>query len=252
MILLLDFGNSRLKWAMVKDGKISSQSAFALECPHTAMIQLFKDAPRPSSIYVSNVNSSEINGQLSDLAQLVWQITPVFVDSTMNAPGLITGYSEPEKLGNDRWCAMVAAVNKAASPIILVDAGTCVTIDAIADGKHKGGLILPGIEANKNAVYQSTRISKTDTLPLVEADFLPVNTQDAIEFGGLMSLCATISHIWDEFRKIEDQRPELILTGGGAYTLSKLLARDCRIEAELVFEGIYLLGSAENCAEQAA
>ena len=131
MYLLLDIGNTREKAALIKSGKV------------TALPQLAPDnlAKLPiKAVYFASVASQEkvaaIKQQLG-LDHLPWRQ----VYSEAKACGVSNSYQQPQMLGVDRWLAMLGTeLLFPAQHTLIVDAGTAVTIDWLAqDGQHGGG-----------------------------------------------------------------------------------------------------------------
>lgn len=78
------------------------------------------------------------------------------VVTEQHAMGLANSYARVEKMGVDRWVAMLGAQLFCDDTYIVADAGTAITVDAVADGKHLGGWIAPGLQLAKDAVTGNT------------------------------------------------------------------------------------------------
>jgi len=112
---------------------------------------------------------------------------------------------------------------------LFVDAGSAITIDSVVDGVYQGGCILPGLHAYAGAYAE---ISPALAYPLREdlsLECLPKSTQDAISYGAIYSIVATIARLRG--------RLPLYFTGGDGKMLSGYFD-DAHFEEGLVFEGI--------------
>ena len=121
-------------------------------------------------------------------AQLeLWDVEPRWVVSTASACGVTNGYDHPNRLGVDRWVALIGARHRvlergAARPVLVVMVGTAVTVDALDEtGRFLGGLILPGFGLMLRALEMGTAGLKAPTGEAVE---FPTNTSDALMSGG--------------------------------------------------------------------
>ena len=114
-------------------------------------------------IAVSNVAGPEFAQALNHALERAGTRARIwYARSTARGGGVRNAYERPELLGVDRWAALVGAYARlraagGRSPVCVADAGTALTIDALAsDGRHLGGLILPGIALQRTALLAST------------------------------------------------------------------------------------------------
>ena len=159
--LLIDVGNSRIKWACVQPAApwiaIEPEAA-----PHDASIAtLVASLPpvQPGRIAVSQVLGAEAGKALHHALQVRYGLAPVFAQVRADWAGLRVAYLDPSRLGVDRWLAMLAARHQSPGVALVVAmAGTALTLDAVAaDGRHLGGFIAPGLHAARHATLGATR-----------------------------------------------------------------------------------------------
>jgi type III pantothenate kinase len=149
----------------------------------------------------------------------------------------------PDQLGIDRLLAAHAARQRFGKPLVVVDAGSAVTIDWVdSNGDFCGGAILPGL-----ALQLAALANETDALPQIELRIAgPLgrpakNTADAIRLGVVTGILATIERLADEFARVADltsAESELILTGGDAPLIASHLGRPHRLAENLVCRGL--------------
>jgi len=160
-IMLLDIGNTNLKWAWLQDGapgQVTSISHKEQTLERLTASQWASIQP-PTQTYISNVAGTDIEQQLRNWITQHWSHEPRFIRATANACGVINAYREPARLGVDRWLTLIALRARFSSPVCVLDCGTAVTIDVLGlSGQHLGGLILPGFGLMQHALLEHTSI----------------------------------------------------------------------------------------------
>lgn len=128
--------------------------------------------------------------------------------------GLVNSYNSPEKMGVDRWLAMLGAKLITSNDYLVIDAGTAVTLDAVVDDTHIGGWITPGLKLSKDTLIDKTRrVSqakiKSNTLKFGK------DTEDCVHYGGLANLTGVLlSGI--QLMRHESQVFDIVISGGDA------------------------------------
>ncbi len=237
--LLLDIGNTHLKWAWA--GRIHAGPprviAYRESDNHWFSEWQQGEQPRPGKILVANVAGAEIAESLSRQAIDLWGICPEFLLARERGWGVVNAYREPAALGVDRWLAMIAAQARGLTPACIFDCGTAVTADLIdGGGVHRGGLILPGLQMMREAIIGRTAI-RVDEVPPPEG-LLARDTAAAIALGGVQALVALAERLLEQGRVAIGTRPELLLTGGDAGLVQSRLEVPCRVEPDLVMSGL--------------
>jgi type III pantothenate kinase len=235
MNLLIDMGNSRLKWAFTTAGQILTGAPLANDrINRDELFRLWKGIYRPRRIAVSCVSANRLLELVQSVARELWlDIEIIRVRSQAQAFGVMNAYQQPDKLGADRWLSLVAVWQQYHSAACIVDCGTAITVDLIdADGRHQGGLISPGLMLMKKSLGQGT-----ETLPVSEASHplaLANYTEAAIYSGTLMAAIGLIEHVLA--KQPADMR--LILTGGDAELIAGRLDVRPAVDPDLVLRGL--------------
>lgn len=156
--LLLDWGNSRLKWALSGAGKLQSMNQCVVSQPLDQCFQrLWGDLAPPDRVVCVNVTGSRNIRALEQFVQSQWERPLKQVHTEAGNGRLINGYHQPGQLGADRWVAMLGAAARCQGAFMVIDAGTALTVDVVAaDGRHLGGWILPGRALMNQALSQHT------------------------------------------------------------------------------------------------
>jgi type III pantothenate kinase len=163
---------------------------------------------------------------------------PLWLRSSAHACGVRNGYDHPERLGADRWAALIGARAQRSTACIVVCAGTATTVDWLdADGVFRGGLILPGVDLMRDSLARNTA-----QLRLAEGEFRfdPRNTEDAIVSGCLHAQIGAIERM---FSRIADEPAALcLLTGGAAQRIAPYLDIPFAQVENLILDGLIEFG----------
>jgi type III pantothenate kinase len=239
MNLLLDVGNSRVKWARIGNATLLASDAFEHQHGRIDVVDLDKTVlgHAPKAVWVSCVAGSEPAAIISRWATRRWSISPRFARVHPSAFGVRCGYRDPSLLGVDRWLALIAARIISPDPWCVVDAGTAITGDVLSsDGHHLGGVILPGL-----ALMRRSLASATGALPEVAGYPLRALgdcTTESILAGTLHAACGAIERLCHAASLSLDTVPGILLTGGDAHSLASVLEAPCRVEPDLVLRGL--------------
>lgn len=235
MILAIDIGNSFIKWKLWNcEGDVIDRRRFKHdECVAANFPNSFSTAL--DCVAVSNVANLALEDELKALFPDARFIS---VKSTQSCLGVVSGYQQPERLGVDRWLAMIEAYHLADKKAVCVfDLGTAATLDVIDEkGRHLGGYIVPGISLMRDALHQSTSRVRVDEQGGKIA--YGSNTSQAVENGMLAMMVAWIKQEIEVFKK---QYPlgEVYLAGGDAKLLAGYLTvNTINIYEDLVLDGL--------------
>lgn len=244
MNLLVDVGNTRIKWASQLDQHLVSTDA-VVHHDHqdiSALIdRCWLNLEPPARIIVANVAGQRIEQALIDWVRGAWGVVPEFVRVR---PGFLGFNSEYriEALGVDRWMALLALRDQFELPAIVVSCGTAVTADVLSDkGLHLGGVIMPGLTMMREVLHQRTNglsVASTESLTVIGRD-----TGQAMASGTRLAICGMITRIILEAEHQGHHNPKLVLTGGNAQVVADALSRSVLIEPHLVLMGLMLIAN---------
>lgn len=241
--LLIDIGNTRIKWAHLKDGRLgkSRAAAHAGRRPRE-FDRIAGTAARVERILVSSVASPRINDALTLAAKAAGAPRPEFVATQRRACGVTVAYLEPWRLGVDRFLAMIGAHGRFKRPVCIVGIGTAMTIDLLdAGGCHRGGAIIPGPSLMVSSLLEGTsgirRRARGGTAGRGPALF-GRSTRAAVEQGAQFAAAATVDRAVSEARALLGRAPQVALTGGGARDLQPLIRASSFVVPDLVLQGL--------------
>lgn len=238
MILELDCGNTLIKWRkLAASGRIESvglvhdlaELAEKLDCSGLSQARL------------CSVRSCDETAELVDW--LAGQGLKVHLAQPSAVLGSVrNGYHEPERLGLDRWLAVVGAYQLAQGAALVLDLGTAITADYVAaDGRHLGGFICPGLPLLRHQLKTHTRKIRYNDDQAREAltgDGPGASTAEAVERGCLEMVRAFARAQIAQAQQLLGDCP-VFITGGDARLLEADLPT-AHYVADLVFVGLAL------------
>lgn len=238
MKLLLDLGNTRLK-ACIYDGELTLVSTvFDID---TLRTWLGHNADALQAVAIACVSDELTYQRVMASVGRYYDVARVY-RARYAAHLLETAYEHPERLGIDRWLALLPLRHEPHA--IIVDAGTACTIDVVRAGRHAGGYILPGLRLQRDALAQQTASVSFPTADYQTLD-LGITTAACVGHGSLRAVLALAQAVCDDYRAAPYR---LVLTGGDSHYLSPYLSAELR--PLLVFEG--LLIALTDCEEGSA
>ena len=248
MILLIDIGNTRTKWALADDaGNLSSMQS----CLNAEIVNLSLPIEKVSKVMVSNVAGVNV---VQHISQLVAPLTPIIVQVSDAAAGVTNGYAPT--LGADRWAAIVAAWHQLHQACVVVNAGTAITIDSVDDtGRFLGGTISPGLYLMQSALNQhAMQINIHEGSGDFYLDDFATNTQDAVVSGSVHAAAGAVLLGLLQLHIHTGTMPKLVLSGGNADIIAqalkarlkqvmmlKIVLQDMIVVDDLVLQGLFVL-----------
>lgn len=247
MTLLIDVGNTRIKWARFEGGVLQPQSA----APHadwnteTFVATLLQRGARSDRVLVSNVAGARMADVVRSAVAQAWQIEAQFIASTPLAGGIRNAYPQPGKLGVDRWLAMIGAHALERGAVCIVSVGTAMTIDGVtADGTHLGGVIVPGPDLMIGSLLTNTSdIAQRAQQGAAGDGLFADNTLGAIRQGAEHALAALVERAVGTMRRTLNETPKVLVTGGASDRVEKALGVPYRAVPDLVLQGLAVLAA---------
>ena len=235
MYLLIDIGNTRIKWQQRDVKNILLTDSILVE---EFMDIDFSSIKSVDKIIVSNVNHSIVLDKLKEILSKFK--CPIIETSTDSNKYLINDYDDNTLLGADRWIAALGAWKLYQKRLLIINAGTAITVDLIDLDKNnkahfKGGMILPGIAISLAVLNNSTNLIDTE---IGKSQYPSLNTKDAVTTGIMMSIQGAVNLVC---RKLPSSLP-ILLTGGDANLIYEQSEEDwksrIKLEDGLIFEGL--------------
>jgi len=242
MILELDCGNSFIKWRVLHLDEVHLISEGTVDSDAT-LLECLRNVPGLALQHcrMVSVRTNEETEALTLMLGREFGISVLCATSARVTSGVRNGYEEFERLGLDRWLAMLGAFHLASRACLVLDFGTALTSDFIAsNGDHLGGYICPGMPLMRNQLRTHTRRIRYDDVAASRAveNLAPGRTTvEAVERGCSLMLRGFVltqlelatSYWGDDFT--------VFLTGGDASLVAAVVPQ-AKLVPDLVFVGL--------------
>lgn len=257
-ILLVDVGNSAVKWRLLTGSKDADVSEMSHQYyPANINSSFFNDCWReldyPARIVVSCVAHKEVWQSLAQSCEELWGVKAEKISSEKENFGLINAYKKPAELGSDRWCAMIGACREIQSDLVVVSCGSAITVDVISYednqqiANHLGGYILPGLAMMKNSLGTQTAEVNIDTkvsaLSLTPASSTTGCVNAAVHLAAVKLIESVVNQQLDKSKKLQ-----CLLAGGDADIVAEFLSIKYIMMPDIVLRGLAYI--AENTKEE--
>lgn len=238
MKLLIDAGNTRIKWAQLNESGDWLRNGVLPVGQASGLPGLFAGSQDIRQIWASNVAGEEVARHIRNIGA---GQPPHFIVARETQCGVRNGYADAAQLGSDRWAALVAAWHLVRGKCLVVNCGTAITIDALSgQGEFLGGLILPGVELMQRSLAGATDRLKSVHLKPGQGKYVqfPLNTADALYSGAIQAGCGAIQR---QHGLLDDDDAPIVLSGGAAGMLRENLSLPLRVVDNLVLQGLLLI-----------
>lgn len=229
--VLIDCGNTRMKWAVIEHGQWREQGS----SDYADWSDLKTHLTIDTDCFIASVANTVHEQQLAAVLEAAGVVANWLTTGTEFA-GVRNTYQNPRQLGVDRWMGLIAAHARTPEPVLVVSAGTAMTVDALAaDGEFLGGIIVPGVSLMRQALLQGiARIAETSG----HWQAFPLTTADAVQSGIVAALCGAIEQQHARLAEASSMPPQCLLTGGDAEMLLPHLSMHAEHVSALVLEGM--------------
>jgi type III pantothenate kinase len=252
MILTVDIGNSRIKWALwqasviidrgVSEYRSVSAGGNAAEKIQQILDELFSTVEPPWRVFAVCVASEKICPVLSDWVKQHWQLDIEYLKTEKRFAGITNAYDLPAQHGADRWAGVVAAhLGFPDSSVCVIGAGTAITFDFVDKrGRHLGGYILPSYASMHAALVSDTANVESEISMQYRDHEIPDNTSDAVNQGLHKMIQAGVREICQFAQEKMDAPLQIVITGGYAKTILAYPGMPAmKYRPDLVMQGLY-------------
>jgi type III pantothenate kinase len=236
--LLVDLGNTRMKWAQYGPAQWTHSAVLHRGRElDKALDDAWRELPKPARVFFVSVVADDRRAALEAWMHRRWGINAYRLMAQREQLGVINTYRDPSALGADRWAALLGARSLTARACAVVSCGTAVTVDALsAEGVFAGGVILAGLSLQRQSLGAGT--AGIGTLEGDHSNCLARTTGDGVAAGSLYGLAGAIERILKEQARTLDSELELIMTGGDAPVVMSHLGRSALHVPDLVLKGL--------------
>ena len=239
-VWLFDVGNSRFKFAPLIEGRVGCD-VVAYTYPENHLYQTLEEIlPTGDFAYLASVAPADITQTFIRVLQHRFTFIERVITSA-HFGGIVVAYPEPERLGVDRFLALLAAHR--AEHVLVVGVGTALTIDLLtAQGRHLGGRISASPTLMRVALH-----GRAKQLPETGGQrvFFATNTEDALASGCEGASIAIIKESLTIAKELIDAPIRLVLHGGGAMAIMSALS-DAEYHPSLVLDGLAIWAASHS------
>ena len=240
MILELDCGNSFIKWRVL-NGNISVCGGVADTNAALVSAVLAHAALRVRHCRLVSVRSDDETAALIAILETSFGVEVLSAQPARAVAGVRNGYEDFERLGLDRWLALLGGFELAKGACLILDFGTAVTSDFVAaDGAHIGGFICPGLPLMRSQLRTHTRRIRYDNVLAEQAlhSCTPGrSTAEAVERGCLLMLRGFVKTQLQLAHEYWGDDLVVFLTGGDAGLVADVVP-EAKLVQDLVFVGL--------------
>ncbi len=239
MQLIIDLGNSQIKYFVFNDDKVKLFVAIRFDQWENSLNKIRMDFPLIKNCIISDVNriiTKDLENALSDLSV-------IFCSSKLRLP-FKTLYKPRSQLGSDRIALLSAcALEYPNQNILVIDLGSCITYDILdMKGIHHGGAISPGYHMRYKAMHVFSG-QLPSLAPKNDFTLLGTATKTSMHVGVSHGIKAEIIGLICQYEEKFDFLTT-ILTGGDAKRLPKPLKNSIFAHSNFLAKGLnYLLTS---------
>lgn len=247
MILLVDIGNTRIKWALSDEGVLSGHDALLHDLASknsedqlTILDQQWADFETPDRVVIANGAGPSPARHIEYWVKQHWLCPISYITTPKADHGVVNAYERHQDLGIDRWLNLLASHHRIEDNVCVIDCGTAITVDAIrSNGEHLGGCILPGLSMMRATLNQAGKINIDD---YDNNDFSSVNasTKSAVYSGTLYAAIKSIDAIVSDMKKELEGDVNCVITGGDAKHIQALLKQKTYYKRDWVFQGMLI------------
>ena len=239
LCLQLDVGNSSAKWRLVDDGSVTARGSYRPDDADSLAL-LLNCTARLDHIWIASVAAADTEQKLAQLLAAQWHVTPWFARSEAVTGNLRNSYTQPGRMGVDRWLAMVGARARSKDRLCVIDAGSALTIDLVsATGQHEGGYIIPWPSLMERALLLDTDRVRFDEA--TEYALVPgVSTAQAVRHGIALAQAGAVTLA---LAQAAAPPPSVFYCGGAGQLLMRLVDREGQWAPDLVFEGLEVMAA---------
>jgi type III pantothenate kinase len=259
MLLAIDAGNTNVVFALLEGRTIRGRWRIATDPRRTGdeyavwLMQLIAlrgiDPKAVEQIIISTVVPRALHN-LEILARHYFEIEPLVAGQGKADYAIDIDVDQPRSLGADRAVNAIAAHDKHAGDLIVVDFGTATTFDVVDfNGAYKGGIIAPGVNLSLDALVGNTaKLPRIAIQVPASTGVIGRNTEDQMLIGVFWGYVAMMEGLIARMRAEIGRPAKVIATGGLAVLFHEATTIFDAVDADLTIDGLAIL--AERAASK--
>ena len=238
-MMLLDCGNRNLKAQFFEAELLRASFAITYDSDWWPRLNQWMQGLPAAHCYLASVLDAARQAELEQCLAQQFGTAVTRFESTARALGVTNGYRQPERLGDDRWMTLLAAPEILPGDCVVIDAGSAITLDLLrADGQHLGGAILPGFNTSIDHFRRIFEYIDFDHPAIAEVLQPGCSTEAAIHIDYARNTIEILPELVNRWSQLFDNDATVLLAGGDAQRVQRVLEQATRVAPDLVFRGI--------------
>ena len=255
MLLALEIGNSNVVVAFFNGDKLTGSGRMQADASNTVddWWTALRHLAEGTGMDLSAVNQVALASVVPDIGSALANMVARHMGQEVlrvhaNLPlELGLDVKDPDSVGADRICNVVACRELYGAPAVVVDLGTATTFDVIdGQGHFIGGSIAPGMESSARQLFKAAALLSAVDLKVPDTVIgkdTETNLQAGIVFGAVDQIDGMLVRIaaetgWDNM--------QVVITGGLSHLVAPQLRTVAVHDPDLTVQGLRLI--AEKCA----
>ncbi len=251
LIIAIDVGNTNINIGVFKGSRLKLKLNIPTKSSRSILRNKLRQLLRPLKLAKTQLDMIIIcsvvpakDKLLKRELKAIFKARIVFCGKDIIVP-IRNLYKRPKSVGQDRLVTAYGTKRLYGNPLIIIDFGTAVTIEAVSkNGAYLGGIITPGLRITLEALGQKTALlpnldlsRKVTKLPLIGR-----TTSESMYSGLFFGFSLMISALINELKKKIGKNAKVIATGGDIGNIRKFLSQDIDIiDKDLTLKALQLL-----------
>lgn len=249
MLLTIDIGNTHITLGVFSDHTLVENWKISTDLKKTEdeYAVIFSNLFSLGKVELGKVKGAIVESVVPHLAWIfqktikrLFHFEPLIMNHEIDI-GLENLYDNPREVGMDRLANAVGGKAALGAPVIIVDFGTAITLDLVAqDGSYLGGIILPGQEMSADSLFKRTsRLPRISLIrpPRILGKSTVASMQSGLFYGTIGAVETLIHRIWEE----AGYHTKVAVTGGGAVELVREISLVDLFDPYLTLRGLELI-----------
>lgn len=239
-MLLIDLGNSSIKAQWWQADVLQSSCNIGIRSGWRQCFEAYLHGVEARACSYASVPGSVAQRELLDILSKVFDPQEIHLFRAQNhSAGVTSAYQQAQRLGVDRWLALLGGFSVSESDAMIIDAGSAITVDLLKkDGRHLGGAILPGFNTSLERFKNMLQVADF-THPDIDANELPgCSTESCIHINYEDSVKTYLGALIDRWFAPLADGAILIVSGGDACLVETNAEYATLHIPDLVFRGM--------------
>jgi len=239
-MLLIDLGNSSIKAQWWQADSLQSSCNIRIRPDWQKNLRVYLDDVKTNNCCYATVPGSAAQRDMLDILSDSFNLAEVYaLEARQHCAGVTSAYPQSQRLGVDRWLALLGGFSTRDADMMIIDAGSAITVDLLKqDGEHLGGAILPGFNTSLERFKTMLQVADFNHPDIAANDLPGCSTESCIHINYGESVKSYLGQLIDRWFDLLADDAVLIVSGGDAGLVETAVQQDCLQIPDLVFRGM--------------